>query len=406
MRVFPTPVRGLVLAGCLPVVALSLFVSSSAHAVDSGNDSAASIQIKLVEARQRVNALYDRAAVASEQLNGAIYRAQLAKDQVARNAVALATARKGLAVEQQSVAQLTVQDLDTNTGIERFNALVGSEGPGQLLDRAGAYSSAQEAMTAHIDSLSASTVVYDAAKRRAQQAEAKQRKALAEQKAAKVTIEKDLADAKVLVMQTAAERTTLLAKLAKAQQVSLAKVTKRQNEIDKELDSQPGTPAGGDPTPADPPKTDTPKPTTPAPTTPKPSDPPKPPKTDPAPVPSNKVETAIAFAQAQLGEPYKWGAAGPNSWDCSGLTMKSYAAAGINVPHYGVAQYQAIRPVSIGNIQRGDLLFWSNGSVGSIYHVAMYLGNGQMIQAPRTGRNVEIVSLSYWIRPDKAGRPG
>lgn len=86
--------------------------------------------------------------------------------------------------------------------------------------------------------------------------------------------------------------------------------------------------------------------------------------------------------------------------------MKAYAAAGISLPHYGVAQYQAITPVSVGSIRRGDLLFWSYGSVDSIYHVAMYLGGGQMIQAPRTGRNVEIVSLSYWIRPDLAGRPG
>ena len=391
MRTLARPLRDLVLVACLPAVALSLIVTSSARAVDNGNETAASIQIKLVEARETVNALYERAAVASEQLNGAIYRAQLAKAEVKRNAAAVARAGKSLKVERASVARMTVQELQSNSGMERFNALMSSRGPGQLLDRSSAYTTTQEAIAARIDSLSASTVVYDSAKRRAAKAEASQRKALAEQATAKAAIERDLADAEATLKKTKAQRSTLLAKLAAAQKISVARATKRQNEIDKELDAQPGTPAGTNPPKAD------------DPTHPKPADPPK---ADPPPASSNKVETAIAFAKAQLGEPYKWGAAGPDSWDCSGLTMKAYAAAGISLPHYGVAQYQAIKPVSVSKIQRGDLLFWSNGSVNSIYHVAMYLGGGQMIQAPRTGRNVEIVSLNYWIQPDRAGRPG
>lgn len=86
--------------------------------------------------------------------------------------------------------------------------------------------------------------------------------------------------------------------------------------------------------------------------------------------------------------------------------MKAWAAAGVSIPHYGGAQYTSTRHVSVNNIQRGDLLYWSNGSAGSIYHVAMYLGGGQMIHAPRPGRDVEIVSFTYWIRPDLASRPG
>ena len=86
--------------------------------------------------------------------------------------------------------------------------------------------------------------------------------------------------------------------------------------------------------------------------------------------------------------------------------MKAWAAAGVSIPHYGGAQYTSTRKVSVKDIRRGDLLFWSNGSAGSIYHVAMYLGGGKMIHAPRTGRDVEIVSVNYWIRPDRASRPG
>jgi cell wall-associated NlpC family hydrolase len=120
--------------------------------------------------------------------------------------------------------------------------------------------------------------------------------------------------------------------------------------------------------------------------------------------PGSGVEGAVAFALAQVGEPYLWAAAGPDSWDCSGLTMGAWAAAGRSLPHYSVAQYEATTPVSMSSLRRGDLLFWSDGSPESIYHVALYLGDGMMVHAPRTGRNVEVVPMYYWIAPDLAGR--
>lgn len=401
MRVFPTPFRALALTG-----ALSLILASGAAAVDDDHASAAAIQIQLVQGRQSLNAMYDRAAATSEQLNGAIYRAAQAKTDLKRSKAEVAKAAAGLAVQKQAVAALTVQDLQSGTAMARLGTMFTADGPGQLLDRAAAYASTQEAMAAHIDSLTAGTVVYDAAVRRASKAAATERRALAEQAGAKAAIERQIAAAEAAQQHLSTERTRLLAELAAAQNVSVNDVTRRQDQIDAELDRQQGTPSNDVAVgvPADNPVAPAPAPTTPAPkpTTPKPP-PTKP--SDPPPPSSSKVETAIAFAKAQLGEPYKWGGAGPDSWDCSGLTMKAYAAAGIYIPHYGGAQYTSTKHVSMGNIKRGDLLFWSNGSAGSIYHVALYLGGGMMIQAPRTGRNVEIVPLSYWIRPDRASRP-
>lgn len=396
MRVFPLALRSLACAG-----ALSLVVSSFAQAADTDQDTAASIQVQLVEARQHLNALYDRAAAASERLNGAIYAAQLAEDEVARNTRAVATADKDLRRERVSVADLTVQNLQSGTGMAKLGALFDSAGPGQLLGRSTAYTSTQEAMTARMAALSASSVVHDSAIRRAAAAEKKQRRTMADEARAKAAIDATIAQAESAVTETARERTVLLAKLAEVQRVPLAKVAGRQDEIDKELDAQPGTPAPVDAPAADPAADPVPKPSAP-PTTKLP----KPPVVNPPPASSSKVDKAIAFAKAQLGEPYKWGASGPSSWDCSGLTMKAWAAAGVSIPHYGGAQHTTTRHVSMSRIQRGDLLYWSNGGAGSIYHVAMYLGGGQMIQAPRTGRNVEIVSLSYWIKPDLASRPG
>jgi cell wall-associated NlpC family hydrolase len=123
------------------------------------------------------------------------------------------------------------------------------------------------------------------------------------------------------------------------------------------------------------------------------------------PAQSGRAATAIAFAKAQLGEPYRWAAAGPNAWDCSGLTMIAWAAAGVSLPHYSVAQYSSSTPISASQLRPGDLVFWgSSSNPGSIHHVAMYLGDGMIIHAPRTGRPVSIDSMYYWIPPNFFGR--
>ena len=101
-----------------------------------------------------------------------------------------------------------------------------------------------------------------------------------------------------------------------------------------------------------------------------------------------------------------WGATGPNSWDCSGLTMKAWSAGGIALPHWSVGQYRASTPISRSSLRPGDLVFWgSSSNPSSIYHVALYVGGGQIIHAPRTGRDVEQVSIDYWRSPNFFARP-
>ncbi|WP_193605798.1 C40 family peptidase, partial [Nocardioides dongkuii] len=131
---------------------------------------------------------------------------------------------------------------------------------------------------------------------------------------------------------------------------------------------------------------------------PQPAPTPEPQPAAPAPAPAAGVPAVLAFARAQLGEPYVWAAAGPSSWDCSGLTMGAWAAAGKSLPHYSVAQYEQSTPVSAGDLRPGDLVFWGDtGSPSSIYHVALYSGNGRIIHAPRTGR--PVVEESMWAWP-------
>jgi cell wall-associated NlpC family hydrolase len=104
------------------------------------------------------------------------------------------------------------------------------------------------------------------------------------------------------------------------------------------------------------------------------------------------IVTAIAFARAQLGKPYQWGATGPGSYDCSGLVYAAYAAAGIHLART-TYQWQQDGPlIPLTQIQPGDLLFsaGSDGTSANPGHVVMYLGGGQVIQAPQTGQDVQI----------------
>ena len=114
---------------------------------------------------------------------------------------------------------------------------------------------------------------------------------------------------------------------------------------------------------------------------------------------TNKVQAVIDLAHKQLGKPYVWGAEGPNSFDCSGLIYYVYKnAASITLPRTSSEQYSAGVAVSRSNLKAGDLIFSSTDGTGNITHVAIYVGDGQMIQAPRNGKNVEKVSInnSYW----------
>jgi len=113
-------------------------------------------------------------------------------------------------------------------------------------------------------------------------------------------------------------------------------------------------------------------------------------------LPAGKMAaTVIAFAKAQLGKPYQWGAAGPDAYDCSGLVYAAYAAAGIRLGRTTYQWRQDGPVVPLSQIQPGDLLFsaGSDGTPVNPGHVVMYLGGGQVIQAPQTGQDVQIDPL-------------
>jgi cell wall-associated NlpC family hydrolase len=113
---------------------------------------------------------------------------------------------------------------------------------------------------------------------------------------------------------------------------------------------------------------------------------------------STQADKAVAFAYAQIGKPYQWGATGPGSYDCSGLAQAAWAAAGVSIPRTTYDQWAALPHVATSAIQPGDLLYFDG-----IGHVAIYVGNGYIIDAPQTGLDVEKVPLSGWYASTLVG---
>jgi cell wall-associated NlpC family hydrolase len=114
---------------------------------------------------------------------------------------------------------------------------------------------------------------------------------------------------------------------------------------------------------------------------------------------SSAGDAAMEWAMAQLGKPYQWGGSGPASFDCSGLVMRAWEAAGADIPRVAADQYNFGTHATIAQLRMGDLVFWADNPAqpSSIYHVAMYIGGHHMVNAPYTGQVV---------RTDWIGGPG
>ncbi|MFI6646441.1 NlpC/P60 family protein [Streptomyces sp. NPDC050529] len=289
------------------------------------------------QVRAEVDRLYREAEVATEQYNGAREKATATaksvdalRDEAARRTERLNTARDALG--SYAAAQYR------SGGIDPAVQLALSSDPDQYLRRASYVDRAGERRATEVRAVQRQ--VADVAQVRAEAAG--QLADLAARQAA-------LKEHKATVRTKLAEARQLLARLSPAERASYDASEGGRGSAHADRSAPRGT----------------------------------------AQAPNARAAEAVAFAYTALGKPYVWGATGPSSFDCSGLTQAAYRSAGVSLPRTTYTQIDAGRRVSRSELAPGDLVFFYSG----ISHVGLYIGNGQMIHAPRPGAPVRIAPI-------------
>ncbi|QCC78301.1 NlpC/P60 family protein [Nocardioides daphniae] len=387
------------------------------------------VKADLALANARLESSAVAAAQAAEAYNGALWQLEEAKAAAKEARRAADDAAGDVRRQQREYGDALVRSYQSSPEIAGVAAVLESDGVQSFIEQRVTMDNAVDALEGRYDRFRASATVAELSSVRAETAE-DEASALEEESrelrdAAAGAASAAIAEAE----QIAARKTELINELAELEGISVELATRRQQALEEkaaeeaerarrqEQERQP------DPAPARSRRpTPSPSPSRSRSRTPATSRSPSPHRSltrsrsrslTPSlrlpplrPDPAKGASAAVNFAAAQLGEPYVWGAAGPNAWDCSGLTMKAWAAGGKSLPHWSVGQYRATTPIKASSLRKGDLVFWSNTSDPStIFHVALYAGDGQIIHAPRTGRPVVKESMYYWRSPNFFTRP-
>lgn len=439
-----------------PVIPSQSDVDKARQAAGSKAGEVAAIESQLAAANDRLESLGRAADRAAEAYNGAVYRLGRAKAAAAAAQARSAKAQQTVVEQGRQIGRFAAATYQGGGQIAQVGPLFTADGPQALLDRAGAARSVSAAMQGSYLRYTASRVVANAFKLQADQALAKVKAAADEAAAAKRRAEEAVAAQRTAVAGMGAERRRLITQLAVLRKVSYQVAEQRQKGLEElarqraaaeaarkaaELRRRAAIRAAAEAAAraraaaAQAEKRKAAAARRAAERAAEAAREAREARTERAreeaarraeeaareaerqshhrpqvPVPGGThrgVRAVIDFARAQLGEPYVWAAAGPSSWDCSGLTQKAWARAGVYLPHYSVAQYEQTRHISEDELRPGDLIFWADDAndPGTIFHVALYIGDGRMIHAPRPGRDVTIDSVYYWERPDFFGRP-
>ncbi len=411
-------------------------VADARRAVTDAEASVAQMEVRLAE----LAALADEAHV-TVQRAGEDYTQALADADAARAAADTARARSTSADADAEAARQQLmafaRELARSGGsIETIEALLSADGFADVAERTAALSRLTGKADETVQNFRAAQLVADTMRSRAETAEVTATSAEAAAQTALDAAETAQKAADEQVAAAAVERDGLISRLAAARQTSADVERARQDELDRQrrereeaaaqaarLAPPPVTPPAtgssgnqGTPTqPPAPPNSPT-QPTTPPPTTPpaQPTTPPPPPPSSSYPLGSGTSQgsagqgaAAVEWAKTQLGKEYVWGAYGPDSYDCSGLTMMSWRNAGVNIPRTSREQYKYVLKIPYDQLRPGDLVFWTDdpNDANAIYHVAMWIGGGQIIEASRPGVPLRIAPMRWSSTMPYAGRP-
>lgn len=431
-------------ASAAPVYPSQEQVDGAKAAVADTATLVAGIEQQLAEASARLEEKQVAAALAGEDYNQAmeVLAEKTAAADTARQAAD--TARVEVEAARVAVGRLAATAYRGTGDLAGLQLYLDADGPQELLDKAAAVDQVSDRRQDSYDRMDAAQKVATLLDAQATVAQEQQAEAAAEAERARIAAEQAQAAAEAEVVATEATRGQLVAQLAQLRQTSVvleqqrtagleaeriaraeaaarAEAERREAAARAEADARAraesdaraaaesqhraaadaAAPRARQAPAADP----EPAPARPAPARPAPA--------PPAPAPGGSSngsasagEAAVQWAKAQVGKPYLWGATGPNSFDCSGLTSQAWQKAGGQwIGRTSRDQYARAEKIPYSQMRPGDLIFWGSGTTSSIHHVAMYAGGGTMVEAPRAGVPVRVTSVRMSGTMPYAGRP-
>jgi cell wall-associated NlpC family hydrolase len=339
----------------------------------------------LADAQAQVDAARAESAIALDAFQGKQAEYEEARDAAEEAAAAAERARQELADARADIADFARQSYLQGSTSPTLEALMTSEGPSQMVERAAlleAAGSHRADVVIEVTAAEEAATAADAAARTALDRAATLKQQAADALAAAEALE---VSARRQAATIAAQQATMEQQLAKAQQTLVglegARAAARQYAAQQAAAAAQAASHGIAGT-----------------------------VTTAGAGSSSAVETAISAASRYLGTIYAWGGgslSGPSvgwgidagivGFDCSGLTRYAYARAGISIPRNSSAQYAALPKVSRSDLQRGDLVFWATDTSrpSTIHHVAVYLGGGRILEAPQSGSRVRVTAMRW-----------
>jgi cell wall-associated NlpC family hydrolase len=358
--------------------------------------------------RAHLAEVQDLASAAAEAANGARLAAEKAATEATEARSAARTARTAADDSALALSRYAAGVYEQTSTLGELGVFLDDGGPQAVLDRASGIEAVGTEQDRVLREAQSTSLLATTLERAADEAQARALAAAKVAQDASAAAQAQLAAAQTEADRVAAEQTAVTAEVAALRRTSVALEQRRQmglaadeqqrrERLERERVERERLDRIRREQEAHKPK---PKPTTPSPTStapsPAPTDDPTPTPTqtpDPPPV-KGGVGSVLAYARAQLGKPYVWAAAGPNTFDCSGLTMMAWRQAGVHLSHYTGAQWNETSRVPLDALRPGDLVFYGSSGASS-FHVGLYIGGGQMIHAPHPGDVVKISSIYY-----------
>lgn len=389
-------------------------VDAAKAAVGNKAAQVAAVQAQLMASNARLAEVQVAAEVANEDYNLARLLLQERTDAARAAGERAAAAQKTADIASDKQGQFAATAYMQGGNLGQLEAFLSSKGPQDVLDRAAGIALISDIRSRIRQDAEASSVVAGVLRRQAAQAQAQQLAAELAAESARTAAQAQVDSAAAETANIHQQQTAMITQLATLRNTSVTLERQRQNGLRAEAEAAAAAAAKA----AAQARADQARAASKAradrlaasaraaakaaakrlrdlaanePVTSAPDEAPSPVFDDPVPA-RGGTGAVIAFAQAQIGEPYQWGAAGPSSWDCSGLTQMAWAQAGVYLSHYTGYQWAESRRVPLSDLRPGDLVFFGDSGPTS-HHMGLYVGNDQMIEAPHAGALVRYASI-------------